>query len=53
MDIGTPLIIFAVGADGHEAEAKQRGALGSTSDPQKLLRPVIDAIRIGTSMRAS
>src|SRR5205085_12233552 len=46
MDITTPFIIYASGKKPeYVAEAKRRGAFGSTNEPQELLEMVIQAIR--------
>jgi DNA-binding NtrC family response regulator len=45
-NVDTPFIIYSIGADipDHVAEARDKGAFGSTSDPRKLFRLVVKAI---------
>jgi CheY-like chemotaxis protein len=46
MNINTPFIIYAAGKrPEHDAEARKRGAIGTTSDPQELFELVVNAIK--------
>jgi len=46
--INTPFIIYAGSrSPEHVAEARKRGAIGTTNNPQELFEMVVDAIKNG------